>query len=618
MAPDPGKLRTVGCNLERLIPDATLVSDIRTVVERVHVATVHASMLLNLHVRRCMDANIPLDRIFDGNWIVKAFYEVTRGDDSRAQRDAELTETARALALTPSTPRAGLKQLFQANANNMATVAHNNVWMHFRRRLFAHARRHFALSDEEYAHLSAAERRERRLNVFRVVDDLCSPPTATYKSPAAWHPWVTQERTRLGIDEAVGEWGTKSFGYHLKARAAHFLKAMRIMSAEREAAGGRAFSLFPLRRNMVPRHVRFDAISLNASLGAMRNEKMGRKRKLKEEDAFTFANVVDYRAAGITQRWRIKDGFTTDGVCARVQHSVEKKGSSTPSGAPRRGLFAIDELKRVSRLEEWKVVGVDPGKRELIVAVDAEAPRSPCVRYTQRQRSKDIRSMQYAAEARNSKPFEVTSAEEDLTTFNSRTADTQRFAAYCTEAMRTLDVRLAYYEDIAHRKRRWKTVIKTQQSEERVFERLGAMQTDSRPLVLAYGSWGAIAGRPGAACNKGNPPCVGVGLMRKLAKRFVVALTPEHYTSKTCCRCHHECGPHPTLRTPNGREIRGLRVCQNEDCKLHQNRDRTGAINIGVQFSRLFQGMGPIRQMTTEEIEFTEHRRCMECEDHGP
>ena len=167
MAPDPGKLRTVGCNLERLVPDATLVSDIRTVVERVHVATVHASMLLNLHVRRCMDANIPLDRIFDGNWIVKAFYEVTRGDDSRAQRDAELTETARALALTPSTPRTGLKQLFQANANNMATVAHNNVWMHFRRRLFAHARRHFALSDEEYAHLSAAERRERRLNVFR-------------------------------------------------------------------------------------------------------------------------------------------------------------------------------------------------------------------------------------------------------------------------------------------------------------------------------------------------------------------------------------------------------------------------------------------------------------------
>lgn len=40
-----------------------------------------------------------------------------------------------------------------------------------------------------------------------------------------------------------------------------------------------------------------------------------------------------------------------------------------------------------------------------------------------------------------------------------------------------------------------------------------------------------------------NAPCIGVGLMRKLARRFVVAPTPEAYTSKTCCRCLGECGP---------------------------------------------------------------------------
>ena len=36
-----------------------------------------------------------------------------------------------------------------------------------------------------------------------------------------------------------------------------------------------------------------------------------------------------------------------------------------------------------------------------------------------------------------------------------------------------------------------------------------------------------VAGRPGMACNKGNAPCIGVGLMRKLARRFVVAPTPD-------------------------------------------------------------------------------------------
>ena len=46
--------------------------------------------------------------------------------------------------------------------------------------------------------------------------------------------------------------------------------------------------------------------------------------------------------------------------------------------------------------------------------------------------------------------------------------------------------------------------------------------------------------------------------------------------------------------------IRGLRICQNEDCKLPQNRDRTGASNIGLQFMRLLTGRGPIRSMTAD------------------
>ena len=95
--------------------------------------------------------------------------------------------------------------------------------------------------------------------------------------------------------------------------------------------------------------------------------------------------------------------------------------------------------------------------------------------------------------------------------------------------------------------------------------------------------------------------------MRKLSKRFVVAITPEQYTSKTCCRCGGRSGPHPFLRTDSGREIRGLRVCQNEDCKLVQNRDRSAAANIGKQFGLLFQGKDPIHAVSREEEELLCH-----------
>ena len=41
--------------------------------------------------------------------------------------------------------------------------------------------------------------------------------------------------------------------------------------------------------------------------------------------------------------------------------------------------------------------------------------------------------------------------------------------------------------------------------------------------------------------NKGNPPCIRVAFMHKLAKYFVVCFTPEAYTCKTCCSCLGEC-----------------------------------------------------------------------------
>ena len=103
--------------------------------------------------------------------------------------------------------------------------------------------------------------------------------------------------------------------------------------------------------------------------------------------------------------------------------------------------------------------------------------------------------------------------------------------------------------------------------------------------------------------------------MKKLALHFVVAPTPEHFTSKTCVRCMGLCGAHPTLKTKNDKEIRGLRVCHHEGCGLFQNRDKTGATNIGLQFTRLLQGKPPIRKMDDTELEFHRLNMCLECGD---
>ena len=163
---------------------------------------------------------------------------------------------------------------------------------------------------------------------------------------------------------------------------------MYIMSAEREASGASAFSLYPLRRTFVPRHIRFDQKAIrdllrlgNSDYIKQRAKEGSRKRKahelelpllekdanakrrskeeMREENETLFQGVLDLRSANVQRRQLFDYAFTTDGVCARVQmRTIKKNKGGALQCLPRRGIWAINELKRVSRLDEMKVVGM--------------------------------------------------------------------------------------------------------------------------------------------------------------------------------------------------------------------------------------------------------------------
>ena len=141
-------------------------------------------------------------------------------------------------------------------------------------------------------------------------------------------------------------------------------------------------------------------------------------------------------------------------------------------------------------------------------------------------------------------------------------------------------------------------------------------------MVLAYGSWSNVAGRPGAACNRGCPPCLGIGLRKKLSHHFIVLNTPEHYTSKTCSACGALCGPCEEVDRERRAEriasaqtdaekkrashfsVRGLRRCHNADCAIFHNRDYNAAINIGNRCkSLLLSGRDHLPSHATEDDE---------------
>jgi transposase len=102
--------------------------------------------------------------------------------------------------------------------------------------------------------------------------------------------------------------------------------------------------------------------------------------------------------------------------------------------------------------------------------------------------------------------------------------------------------------------------------------------------------------------------------MKRVAKVLPVVKTPEHMTSQTCCRCGGHCGRHHTVEANRlndhpwrggRREIRGLRLCENSECRKPLNRDANAAVNIGTNFLRLYCGLPPIAAMTAEEATLT-------------
>ena len=98
MPPDSdGEVRTVGCSFERLVSDNEHRTVIRDAVSAVHKATILATELLNMHLRRVLrdDPSTDVSCFFSSNWLLNAYNEVTSGKGSpkiipelRATRDA--------------------------------------------------------------------------------------------------------------------------------------------------------------------------------------------------------------------------------------------------------------------------------------------------------------------------------------------------------------------------------------------------------------------------------------------------------------------------------------------------------------------------------------------------
>jgi hypothetical protein len=345
-----------------------------------------------------------------------------------------------------------------------------------------------------------------------------------------------------------------------------------------------------------------------------------------------------------------------DDLARRLKHA---KAANTPDAkASRDAVNAIKapekKLEKLciscdcqfcSPFEEFICVGCDPGKNEPAVIADPSTGRTMRMTAAARrhatqpgnwidskrhrlQAERKGRLPEYACRCADAaayrqnfvdKPTYINTLESELGQDgrSANAATLSGFGAYVAALTTREAVLVPHYEQIHHRKLRFKAHIERQRFEDRFIRDIRRKfdpEHTKKTIVICWGQWGRIAGRPNTVGNKGLPPTIGVKLARRVAKKkgIVVAWTPEHHTTATHFRCGGKCERFTTAEQKRAKDlgfrhsvkqIRGLKRCTNPACLRPVNRDLNAALNIGVNGMLLLTGHQPIAKHSADEVE---------------
>ena len=349
-------------------------------------------------------------------------------------------------------------------------------------------------------------------------------------------------------------------------------------------------NVFPLRSSIAPGYIRLDTITLVYLLLRKEQGKKGDfsnqgNTKKHEDKIWKFFFRTEKKVFHKTD-FSFHHMISTDGVGVSVlflrEDLVGKRLPSAKKGVSKE--LYIDELNDYSALRDKTIVGVDPGKEDLIYCVDDASKDANVFRYSHNQRRKETKMKKYnniilGMKTNKIQGKSVIEYETDLSLYNRKTLYMDKFKAYVTEKNRINHILFDFYSKQLFRKLKFGRHINIKRNEQKMMSDFRKMYGNPENVVICIGDWEQ------RKQMKYKEPTLGIGMRSLLRKNnYKVYLVDEFRSSCKCSKCDGGvCEKFMVRKNPRPnkddmRLVHGLLHCKN-GCG-EWNRDRNGSSNI--------------------------------------
>ena len=423
----------------------------------------------------------------------------------------------------------------------------------------------------------------------RIKKDLLNVEDTNYKSDKSYHKWIIEQKKFILPNKI--KYTKNSLYYDLQCSPQDYWSNMVYMMKRLEKDEVSVNNVFPMRSEIIPKHIRLDTTTL---VHALMTKQQGNKSdylfegnlKRNEDKIWGFFFRTE-RQCFKKPQYTFHHMVETDGVsCTILLIRNDLIGKRIPSNKVKNNEEYIDELKDYTKLQDKKIVGIDPNMADLLYCVDGDTKERLFFRYTQDQRRKETKHKKYRDLILEFKKEKIDGKtiielETELSTFNRKSLDIIEFKKYIKKKNELNHNLFEFYKKYIFRKLKLNSYMNRLKTEQNMIRRFKKIFGEPKDTIIAVGDWEQKKHR------QFKEPLKGKGF-RILFRNYgyLVYLVDEFRTSCKCSNCEDEKGNCIKFRKarnpkPNKSDSilkHGVLICKK--CNALWNRDENSSRNI--------------------------------------